>query len=184
MGHNELLQLLTQHASNMGIGVEHHADADAHGGGGYLRREHKVQVSPREQGTARGSSLLAHELGHAEIDQSAPGRLLQSQYLRSAAAHAPTIGALIAVMAQGSFLRKLALSAGTAAALQIPVLSSEMLADRKGRKLLEHHGASADTLATHEHESTQGVNSYLAHGMTGLGTSLLFSAASALAAKP
>lgn len=184
MEHNELLRLLTQHASSMGIEVEHHADADAYGGGGYLRKEHKVQVSPHEQGTARGSSLLAHELGHAEIDQSVPGRLLQNQYLRSAAAHAPTIGALIAVMAQGSFLRKLALSAGTAAALQVPVLSSEILADHKGRRLLEQHGAGVSTLATHEHESTRGVNSYLAHGMTRLGTSLLFSAASALAAKP
>lgn len=183
MPDNELMRLLTQHASSMGLGVEHHTNADAHGGGVYLRKERKVQVSPSAE-AGRGASLLAHELGHAELDQSAPGRFLQSQYLRSAATHAPTIGALIAVMAHGSFLRKLALSAGTSAALQVPLLASEMLADAKGRKMLEHHGADAHTLATHEHESTQGVNSYLAHGISGLGSSLLFSAASALAATP
>lgn len=170
-----LLEALLSRAKEHGITVERHQRADPHGGGLYSRPESKVVVSPKDEATDRGLSVLAHELGHAEFDKSMLGHAVQDPLVRGAAFVAPSIGALIAAAAEGSFARRLALSMGTVAALQVPLLTGEVVADIKGHQMLKEHGATPELLSLHRGESWRGVGSYLRPGVHGLGTSLLFS---------
>ncbi len=176
-----LLHALLAHAEEHGITVERHQSADRHGGGFYSREGAKVVVSPRDTDTDRGLSVLSHELGHAKFDKSMLGHFVQDPWVRGAAHMAPMIGAVIAAVAEGSFRRRLALSAGTVAALQIPLLSGEAVADIKGYNMLKEHGASPELLALHRKEMRHGLASYLRPGAHGLGASALFSAASSIA---
>lgn len=171
-----LLAALLAHAKQQGVAVERHAKADQHGGGFYSRRDAKVTVSAKDEHTDRGLSVLAHELGHADFDKSMLGYIAQDPVVRSAAFAAPAIGMLIAAAAEGSLLRRLALSAGTVTALQVPLLTGEAMADIKGHHLLKEHGASPELLALHRGEALHGVSSYLRPGVHGVGASLLFSA--------
>jgi hypothetical protein len=171
-----LLGALLARASAHGVTVEHSTDADRHGGAAYRQEGRKILLSGTGVHTDQEVSNLAHELGHAELDESALGRLVQDPILRSAAYWAPGVGGLIAATSSGGLVRRAALSAGAVAAMQLPMLGSEMLADRRGRKILEEHGASDAILATHQRESSSGVKSYLRPGVTGVTIALLISA--------
>lgn len=173
-----LLAALLETAKSHGVSVERDLSAKRHGGGFYSRQNKKITVSPDEEHTDRGLSVLAHEIGHAEFDKSMIGHFVQDPIVRSAAFAAPAIGMLIASVAEGSFLKRLAWSAGTSSALQVPLLSGEVMADVKGHRMLKEHGASPEMLKLHRGESFKGVRSYLAPGLHGLGSSLIFSAAS------
>ena len=171
-----LLEALMSHARQHQIAVERSDEADRYGGGVYRRSENKILLSKSLQPTDSGISNLAHELGHAELDETTLGQIIQNPLMRSAAYAAPAMGAIIAIAAKGNFARRAALSAGAAAAMQLPMLGSEMLADHRGRQMLIANGASPEMLAAHRQASVGGVTSYLRPGAKAVGISLLIAA--------
>lgn len=87
-------------------------------------------------------AILAHELGHAEIDDSFIGRMAQSPVGRTAPV---SVGNLLGAVALGRGQH----AAGTAsvAAGFVPVLAQEALASIKGVRKLREAGASEEELA-------------------------------------
>lgn len=170
-----LLEALLGHAKEHGVTVANGTRADEYGGGLYSREDRTVHISDHLRDSDQGLSTLAHELGHAEFDQTVLGRGMQSPLARGAAKAAPVIGVLIALAAGGSFQRRLAFSAGATALLQAPLLGSEITADVKGHRMLKEMGATPQQLALHRSEARRGVSTYTTPGLQGLGASLLTS---------
>ena len=117
-----------------------------HTGGGYF----SSNPSDKHIGihdTDPNVHVLAHEIGHAQFDDSLLGSIAQSRIARGIGYIAPFIG-LAAGPLMGSkgterALKSLVLALGLAA----PTLLSEGVADYKGYKLLQQAGASDEELA-------------------------------------
>lgn len=116
---------------------EGHADADDYGGGFYDTTTKTIGI-----GKGRDHESLAHELGHAEIDQSLLGKVIQHRLLHSLFPLTPVAGALGGVLLSRGKKWGALLPIATAA----PTLISEWLATRKGAKQLEDVGATPEEL--------------------------------------
>lgn len=109
-------------------------DAAQYGGGYFDQVKKEVGLSDKDY------RVLAHELGHAEIDKNLLGRIIQSRTMRLVSG--PLGNALSAIgagflMAKG---KKWGVLLPTAVAL--PTLLSEGVASYKGSNLLKEHGAT------------------------------------------
>lgn len=160
---------LVARAATHGVKVEAKSDAKRHGGGYYSRGDKKIGVTAESEHTDTGLSTLAHEVGHADFDQSMLGALVQDPYARAAASLAPGIGGLIAIVAEGSLARRMALSMGAAAALQVPLLTGEAVASVKGHQMLEEHGATQEQLDLHKRQMLEAFGTYASHSAKGVG---------------
>lgn len=124
-----------------------------HYGGGYFDQETKeIGLSEKKFET------LAHEVGHAHLDESLLGRLIQHQNVRGASSL--IIGALAGIgagilMAKGKRWGLL-----LPAALSAPTILSEMLATREGTKRLEREGATEEQQNRYHLEARKGLSSY------------------------
>ena len=88
-------------------------------------------------------AVLAHEMGHAKIDQSALGKLVQHRYVRAASTIGAPAGAVLSGYAAGSGLGPIAGALIGAAApflINSPVLVAEALASKKGVDALRRAG--------------------------------------------
>ena len=94
-------------------------------------------VSVREN---EDPGILAHELGHAEIDRTTIGRVLQSQALRTLSVVAGTGGAALGVL--GSTPSHRTIGALIAVAATTPILGSEGWASVKAVDKLRRAGAT------------------------------------------
>ena len=160
-----LTAALLAHAKEQGVAVRQYSRPIP--GRGYYDSNRKT-VSVGEGGTDYEPSLLAHELGHAEFDQSAVGALVQHPLSRAAAKAATPIGFLIGAVAQGSLARRMALSGGVAAAMQLPLLTAEAVASIKGYRLLKENEAPQEILDLHRQDSLRGFGTYLPLGARAL----------------
>lgn len=173
-----LVEALMGRAKSKGINVNVTPEAAQYGGGAYFQDSRSVKVSPKSQESEDGPGTLAHELGHAEFDQSVLGRMVQSPLARAAAGMSVSIGAIIALTAEGNLARRLALSTGVVAAGQLPLLTGEGVAWYKGHQMMKEHGASPEQLAHLRSQAVRLGSTYLQPGATGLGGSMLLSAIS------
>ena len=178
-----LFEALVDRMKSKGVRVDLHDMAHIFGGGVYSRegmtkKGPQVMVGPNLANKTEGISILAHEAGHAEFDRELLGKLVQSKMLRGAAGMAIPIGTLIAATATGSLARRIALSAGTAAALQVPLLTGEGVASMRGHKMLEEHGASTEQLDHMKDMAVRAGSSYLIPGALSVGSALIFAALS------
>lgn len=123
-------------------------------GGGYFDQVNKeIGISEKNY------EALAHEVGHAHVDQHILGRLLQSRASRLMSGLVPSVLAGVGaglLMAKGKKWGLL-----LPAALSAPTLLSEALASHKGGKLLEEHGASEEQQENYRQKMRQGMMSYL-----------------------
>ena len=115
---------------------------------------------------------LAHELGHVELNQGVVGRVIQSPLARGAAGDAWMIGGMIGAVAEGSLARRIALSGGVAAAMQLPLLTGEAVASIKGHKMLAEYGAPRELLDLHRKLMLKGFGTYLRPGAVGMAGAL------------
>ena len=121
-------------------------------GGGYFDQD-KKQIGLDK----KDFSVLAHELGHAELDKNLLGRLIQSRIARLAymSSGIASIGAGI-LMAKGKKWGLLLPALAVA-----PTLASEALATSKGRKLLDAMKAGKRQLSKFESVTGKGMASYV-----------------------
>lgn len=173
-----LVKALMARAKEKGIPVNTTSEADEYGGGAYNQDDRSVNISPRMTGTDDGVSTLAHELGHAEFDQSHVGRFMQSPLARASAGISVSVGAMIALIAEGSLQRRLALSTGAVAAAQIPLLTGEGMAWYKAHQMMKEHGADPEQLSHLRSQALRLGSTYLQPAAIGLGGSMLLSAIS------
>lgn len=158
-----LLEALLAHAESQGARVRERGSSRRHGGGYMDHTTKEIGMTPGYGQTDQGLSTLAHEIGHAEISNSTLGALIQNPVTSTAARAAPLIGALIGLTAEGNFARRLALSTGTVAALNAPMLLSEAGASIKGHRMLKEHGAPQEMLDLHRDKMLPAFGSYLRH---------------------
>jgi hypothetical protein len=125
-------------------------------GGGYFDQDTKTIGLDKKD-----FSVLAHELGHAELDKHVLGRLLQSRLVRLAymSSGLASVGAGI-LMAKGKKWGLLLPALAVA-----PTLASEALATSKGRKLLSELKAGKRQLQKFENSVEEGMASYVAKPM-------------------
>lgn len=123
-------------------------------GGGYFDQVNKeIGISEKDYKT------LAHEVGHAHVDQHLLGRMIQSRAARVASGVVPGVLAGIGaglLMAKGKKWGLL-----LPAALAAPTVLSELLASHKGGKLIEEQGASKEQKQSYNSRMRQGLGTYL-----------------------
>ncbi len=129
-------------------------EAGQYGGGYFDQDTNAITLTEKDFGT------LAHELGHAHIQEHFLGRIIQSKAARTAfSLSGDSIAAGLGVgilMAKGKSWGLL-----LPAALAAPTLISEILANRKGKKLLEGVGATEEQKKRYEEASSKGTKTYL-----------------------
>ena len=160
-----LLSALLARAERSGVRVERHSQG-VPGGGWYSPSKKLITLGNQESDDEIPS--LAHELGHVEFNQGAVGRAIQSPVARGAAGDAWLIGGLVGAIAAGNLARRMALSGGVAAALQLPLLTGEAVASAKGHAMLREYGAPQELLDLHKRQMLKGFSTYLRPGTVGL----------------
>lgn len=168
---------LTAHAKGLGVTATERHDAKRLGGGGYYNRDTK-QIGAHRLDTDDGVHSLAHEVGHADFDQSTLGYLVQSPVARGMSAAGFPIGSLVAMVAEGSMARRVALAAGAAAAMQLPLLTGEAAASVRGHNMLKEHGASQEHLDSYKKNLWDSFKTYLEGPAVHVGGAALAGAAS------
>lgn len=125
-------------------------EAEAWGGGFYERDKNEIVTSKKDP------EALAHELGHAMLDQAVLGKALQHPLPQGLFPWTPVAGALGGVlMAKGKKVGLL-LPVATAA----PKLLAEFLATRKGAKALKDAGASEEEIKQYRRSSKDAFKTY------------------------
>lgn len=104
----------------------------------FRRAKGQKQIHIRKR---ESPAVVAHELGHAEIDDSRLGQLAQSPLGRSLPV---TVGGTFGAVAMSK--GQLASGAGSIAAGWAPILAQEGLASIKGIRLLREAGATEEEL--------------------------------------
>lgn len=136
--------------------------ADWFGGGAYDYMGDKIYLSKKDPST------LAHELGHAELERTIPGMLLQSRLGRAAAASpivpylTGTLGAS-ATAASGSAGVGALVGGALTAASHVPTLVMESWATSNGRRLLKELKADPRLQEEYEKSMASGMASYWRH---------------------
>lgn len=129
-------------------------EAAEYGGGYFDQVKKEIAISDQKFET------LAHELGHAELDKHLLGRMLQSRVARIVGTGFPNVlsgvgaGLLVAKGKKWGLLLPSALAA--------PTILSEILATRKGGKLLEEAGASEEQHKSYRKTMSSGLSTYFA----------------------
>lgn len=127
-------------------------EAAAYGGGYFDQAKKEIGLSEKKFET------LAHEVGHAHLDEHLLGRLIQHQTVRGAssliAGALAGIGAGI-LMAKGKRWGLL-----LPAALSAPTILSEILATRKGGHRLQEEGATEEQMRRYKENTRDGQSSY------------------------
>ena len=134
-----------------------------------------VLVNPQMRGSP---SVLAHELGHADIHSNRFGRLLQNKLTSRMGAVSPLIGlagGLATGDSENATVRNVGAASGLLAAL--PQLGYEAAASLKGYRNLKSLGASADQLKRMRGAMLPAFGTYLASAGVGLGNGLIGSGA-------
>lgn len=125
-------------------------EAEAWGGGFYERDDKSITTAKKDP------EALAHELGHALLDQTLVGKGIQHPLPQGLYPWTPVAGALGGVlMAKGKKLGLL-LPIATAA----PKLLSEFMATRKGEKTLRDAGASKEEIDKYRDSSSDAFHTY------------------------
>lgn len=128
-------------------------DAVNYGGGYFDQVKKEIGISEKNYET------LAHEVGHAQIDQHILGRMIQSRLARVASGVVPNVLAGVGaglLMAKGKKWGLL-----LPAALAAPTVLSEALASHKGGKMLEEAGATAEQRKNYSSRMRQSLSTYL-----------------------
>ena len=115
----------------------HYQPAGTSGTGPHYNNTGRPFVSVRE---GEDPGILAHELGHAEIDRSGFGRVLQSSALRGASVIGAVGGTALGMM--GSTTQHRTIGALIALASTAPILGAEGWASAKAVDKLRHAGAT------------------------------------------
>lgn len=127
-------------------------EAAQYGGGFFDRDKKEIGLSEKK------FDSLAHEVGHAHVDEHLLGRLIQHQAVRGGASL--IVGALAGIgagilMAKGQRWGLL-----LPAALSAPTLLSEILAIRKGGRHLEEAGATEEQQAHYREQMRGALSTY------------------------
>lgn len=129
------------------------SEAAAYGGGYFDQVKKEIGIAEKDFHT------LAHEVGHATLDQNILGRIIQSRPARVASSIIP---AALAGIGAGLLIAK-GKSWGLLipAALSAPTILSEFLASRKGGHKLEEAGANKPQMAEYANKMREGLSSYM-----------------------
>lgn len=128
-------------------------EAAKFGGGYYDQVKKEIGISEKHYDT------LAHEIGHAKVDQHIIGRIIQSRVARVASGIVPGVlagigaGLLVAKGKKWGVLLPSVLAA--------PTILSEALATREGRKLIEEYGGTQEQKDQYRAKMREGLMSYL-----------------------
>jgi len=127
-------------------------EASQYGGGYFDRDKKEIGLSEKK------FDSLAHEVGHAHVDEHLLGRLIQHQAVRGGAS---LIAGALAGIGAGILMAKgqrwgLLLPA----ALSAPTLLSEILATRKGGQHLEEAGATEEQRAHYREQMRGALSTY------------------------
>lgn len=134
-------------------------------------------INPSEShillGQARAPGVLAHEIGHADMDKHLLGRLSQSVALRTLYAHSPVVSGAVG-LATGHSNNDKVQNAGLIgmAALPLPTLANEASASIKGYRSLKRLGATPEQLRLARNELLPAFGTYGGHALKGLGVGL------------
>lgn len=104
----------------------------------YVFRDGKQQVHVRKE---EDPAVLAHELGHSELDRETVGSILQSTGMRTVSGLGVSAGALVGVGG------KPAIGAAIAAASLLPVLTYEGMASSRGIDRMRKAGATPEEIS-------------------------------------
>lgn len=126
------VELWSRLHSSTDVPVDVNEDASEFGGGYYDNDTKSIALSKKDH------ESLAHELGHAELDQGLLGKAIQHPINRTLFPWTPVAGAVGGTLLAKGKKWGLLLPLLTAA----PTLLSEWLATRKGAKRLEDIGAT------------------------------------------
>lgn len=125
-------------------------EADFYGRGFYDFKDKFVGVSQKDP------HVLAHELGHADIDRNIVGKMIQNKVTSQAYPWTPVAGAVGgALLSRGKKWGAL-LPIATAA----PTLLSEWLATRNGAKRLEGAGATPEEVDMYRSSMSDSASTY------------------------
>ena len=129
------------------VPVQPHGDAPKHGGGGFVAKDYKDIKGPSiiTDPDKPNANLLAHEIGHAQFQESPFGAAMQHPGARALRYAAPP-----AALAAGRFLpggKAKALGVGAALGLTAPTLIGEGAASYKGYQHLKDLGSSDEELS-------------------------------------
>jgi hypothetical protein len=125
-------------SSEVPVNVDHE-DVGDYGGGFYDRKDKLIAVTNHDY------ESLAHELGHAGMDESLLGKLIQHPVNRTMFPWTPVAGAIGGALAARGKKMGLLLPALTG----LPTLLSEWLATRRGAERLEDIGATPEEIDTY-----------------------------------
>jgi hypothetical protein len=134
------------------VSVRISPEAGEHGGGYFDLTKKEIVLTQKKY------DVLAHEVGHAHVDQHILGKMIQSRIARLAFGLSGTlagIGASI-LMAKGKKWGLL-----LPAAIAAPTIVSEALATRKGRQVLEELGVTKTQMAKYKKTTGEGLGTYL-----------------------
>ena len=109
----------------------------------------------------RNPYTLAHELGHAELQKSNMGALMQGRIPRIVHNVSPVIGTISGYHMTGGSRERALKSLILALGLSSPTLLSEGAASYKGHEILQEHGATPEELAEYDKQMTAAFSSYL-----------------------
>lgn len=133
------------------VEIRMHKDADQYGGGYFDQKKGEIVLSKKNYET------LAHEVGHAVLQEGLPGKIMQHPTVRAAFFMSPAavVGAALLVAKKHWWGPLLPLA--TAA----PTLLSEHLATRKGRQLLEEAGVKGKNLEHYKNSMWSAYKTYI-----------------------
>lgn len=130
------------------------AEAVEYGGGFFDQEKKEIGLSEKKFET------LAHEVGHAHLDEHLLGRLIQHQTMRGASSL--IAGALAGIGAGILMAKGKAWGLLLPAALSAPTILSEILATREGGKRLDQAGATEEQKGRYHSQMRQGLSTYFA----------------------
>lgn len=126
------------------------------GGGAYIPGDNTILLGKD------GPAILSHEMGHAELQKSLPGRLSQGVLARSAPILAGAAGVL-----GGAATGKKSVALGVPLMMNVPQLANEAAASIKGHRFLRDAGASKEDLSGARKEMLKNYSRYA--GLAGMG---------------
>lgn len=164
-----LSDALKEHAKNRGLQIQE-VPSGGHIVGRYYpkgtSREGTVELGDNLEHNKYGPGVLAHELGHHDLDQTTLGRLSQGALARvGLPVVGLSMGALIAMTAEHNQNLRAAVAAGAVLLAHTPMLANEILASIKGHRILKDTGATPEELKDARTIMLLGGSSYLARSL-------------------
>lgn len=144
------IELWSRLKSSTDVPINTDTEAENYGGGYYDNDTKSISTSTHDP------ESLAHELGHASLDTSMLGRMIQHSINRKMFPWTPVAGAIAGVLAAKGKKWGALLPVATAG----PTLLSEWLATRKGAERLEDVGATPQELAAYRKSLSDSFSTY------------------------